>query len=311
MQARLNPPYAGRLWIREGWRLFRLQPVGFIILLFSYLFGMLALSLVLSLVARALSGLIPMISADTISDLGSLLAATLVPGLSVGFMEACRVAESKQPIHPRLLVKAFLGDPARARNLLVLGAVYSIAFAAILGALSSIDVPGLQAMTDSAQAGAQSGTPAGPQSGAQPGVQSGTPPGPQPAELPPGAASRLLLMIGAGLIAYIPVAMALWYSPVLVAWHRMPALKAMFYSFAACWRNRTAFMVYALVWGAFAFAIPALGVLLRAIGLGSASIIVMMPLMGLFMGWLYCSFYATYTGVWVAGEELTARDSAR
>lgn len=307
MQARLNPPYAGRHWIKEGWRLFRLQPVGFIILLFSYLFGMLALSLVLSLMARALSGLIPMISADTISDLGSLLAATLVPGLSVGFMEACRVAESKQPIHPRLLVQAFIGDPARARNLLMLGAVYSIAFAAILGVLSSIDVPGLQAVTDGAQAGAQSGTPAGPPSGAQ----SGTSPGPQPAELPPGAASQLLLMIAAGLAAYLPVAMALWYSPVLVAWHRMPALKAMFYSFAACWRNRAAFVVYALVWGAFAFVIPALGVLLRVIGLGGASIIVMMPLMGLFMGWLYCSFYATYTGVWVAGEELPARDNAR
>lgn len=295
MQARLNPPYAGRHWIKEGWRLFRLQPVGFIILLFSYLFGMLALSLVLSLMARALSGLIPMISAETVSDLGSLLAAALVPGLSVGFMEACRVAESKQPIHPRLLVQAFIGDRVRARNLLVLGAVYSIAFAAILGALSSFDVPGLQAVTDGAQAGAQSG------------ARAGSP----PVELPPGAASQLLLMIGAGLVAYLPVAMVLWYSPVLVAWHRMPALKAMFYSFAACWRNRAAFLVYALVWGAFAFAIPALGVLLRAIGLGSASIVVMMPLMGLFMGWLYCSFYATYTGVWVAGEDLTARDSAR
>lgn len=295
MQARLNPPYAGRHWIKEGWRLFRLQPVGFIILLFSYLFGMLALSLVLSLMARALSGLIPMISAETVSDLGNLLAAALVPGLSVGFMEACRVAESKQPIHPRLLVQAFIGDRVRARNLLVLGAVYSIAFAAILGALSSFDVPGLQAVTDGAQAGAQSG------------ARAGSP----PVELPPGAASQLLLMIGAGLVAYLPVAMVLWYSPVLVAWHRMPALKAMFYSFAACWRNRAAFLVYALVWGAFAFAIPALGVLLRAIGLGSASIVVMMPLMGLFMGWLYCSFYATYTGVWVAGEDLTARDSAR
>jgi len=294
MQARLNPPSAGRLWISEGWRLFRLQPVGFIILLFSYLFGMLALSLVLSLVARGLSGLIPMISAETISDLGSLLAAALVPGLSVGFMEACRVAESKQPIHPRLLVQAFIGDQARARSLLVLGAVYSIAFAAILGVLSSFDVPGLQAVTE----------------GAQGGTQSGTRPGPQPAELPPGAASQLLLMIGLGLVAYVPVAMALWYSPVLVAWHRMPALKAMFYSFAACWRNRAAFLVYALVWGGFAFAIPALGVLLRVVGLGSASIVVMMPLMGLFMGWLYCSFYATYTGVWATGAQLTTRDTA-
>jgi len=277
MQARMNAPIAGRNWIKEGWRLFRLEPVGFIILLFTYLFGMLVLSLLLSLLARALGEVLPALLAETIGDLGSLLVAALVPGISVGFMEACRLAESKQPIHPRLLVQAFIGDPLRARQLLMLGAVYSLAFAAILGAVSSFGLPAMPT--------------AGPD---------GTP---QAVELPPGALSQTLFVIGAAMLAYVPVAMALWFSPVLVTWHGMPAVKAMFYSFAACWRNRAAFMIYALLWTGLAFAIPALGVALRLLGLGSASVLVMMPLMGLFMGWLYCSFYATYKGVWLGDEE--------
>ena len=46
MQARINPPSSGRAWVRDGWRLFRLQPFGFIVLLFTYLSGILLAHLV-------------------------------------------------------------------------------------------------------------------------------------------------------------------------------------------------------------------------------------------------------------------------
>ena len=35
-----------------------------------------------------------------------------------------------------------------------------------------------------------------------------------------------------------PLLMAMWLAPPLVGWQHLPALKAMFYSFFACWRNR-------------------------------------------------------------------------
>jgi hypothetical protein len=46
---------------------------------------------------------------------------------------------------------------------------------------------------------------------------------------------------------YTPVLMLTWFSPQLVAWHRQPISKAMFFSFVACWRNRWPFLLLGLL----------------------------------------------------------------
>jgi hypothetical protein len=52
-----------------------------------------------------------------------------------------------------------------------------------------------------------------------------------------------------------PLLMAFWFAPLLTAWAGLPAIKSLFFSLVACWRNWRAFSVYGL-------AIIAIGMLL-------------------------------------------------
>jgi hypothetical protein len=49
--------------------------------------------------------------------------------------------------------------------------------------------------------------------------------------------------------------MLTWFSPQLVAWHRQPVGKALFFSLFACWRNRWPFLVLGLALGAMILAV--------------------------------------------------------
>lgn len=60
--------------------------------------------------------------------------------------------------------------------------------------------------------------------------------------------------IVAALILYVPILMMTWFAPQMVAWHKQPSGKALFFSFFAVWRNRWAFL--------------ALGAMLTTVSLG-------------------------------------------
>ncbi len=101
-------------------------------------------------------------------------------------------------------------------------------------------------------------------------------------------------------LVHLPVTMLMWYSPVLVAWHGMAPVKAMFFSLAAFLRNLGAFSLYGLVWAGWMIAASlGIGLLLGVFGLGGAGIYIVMPLLVPLIAALYCSFYASYTGVLV------------
>lgn len=59
-----------------------------------------------------------------------------------------------------------------------------------------------------------------------------------------GTIMRALL---AGLLLSLPLLMAVWFSPLLVVFEKLPSLKAMRLSMQACWMNRTPFLVYGLL----------------------------------------------------------------
>ena len=61
-------------------------------------------------------------------------------------------------------------------------------------------------------------------------------------------------IIVAGLV-YLPILMVTWFAPQLVAWHRLPIAKALFFSFFACWRNRWPFLTLAAALSALSFAV--------------------------------------------------------
>jgi len=61
--------------------------------------------------------------------------------------------------------------------------------------------------------------------------------------------------IVAAAIAYLPILMATWFAPQLVAWHDQPVGKALFFSFFACWRNRWPFLMLAAAMFALSFSV--------------------------------------------------------
>ena len=97
-------------------------------------------------------------------------------------------------------------------------------------------------------------------------------------------------------LVYTPVQMALWYAPLLTAWHRVPPLKALFFSFVAVMRNKGAFAIYALGWFALAF-VASLGIRVLDAAFGDTPVLLSMlisPLSLLLITAVYCSFWATY-----------------
>jgi len=98
-------------------------------------------------------------------------------------------------------------------------------------------------------------------------------------------------------VAYIPGAMMFWFAPVLVAWHDIPPIKALFFSWTACVRNFRAFVVYGLCTAVVATVLPLIVTLaMAAMGIHQYAMLLLMPYSILFTAVLYCSFYASYRG---------------
>jgi hypothetical protein len=111
MNARVVAPARGARWLAEGWRMFRVSPLGWLVLVFAYLMGTMLLS--------------------AIPKIGPVLVGLIVPALSVGFMAASRAASRRQPVDLAML---FAGFRERLPGQLILGAIYMAGFSlAIIG----------------------------------------------------------------------------------------------------------------------------------------------------------------------------------
>lgn len=286
MQALRLAATAGWQWVGAGWRTFRKQPFGFTALLFFYWLLLLVASAAVSWLARGVGAALTVVSADTIAMIGGLCVAALTPALTVGFLQACRAASQGLPVHPVLLFAPFRAGRQTVGRLVALGAIQMVALVLILlvttgGDAFRPDVPD-----------ATPATPAG----------TATPPA---ADAPMSEADeRALTREAIGRVeqgvAYLPVAMLMWYAPMLVAWHRLPVGKALFFSVVAVWRNRGAFVVYGLswlgIWIALSFAMTLVAVVLH---FANFAAIAMAPLVMVLLTWMYCSVYATYDTVFV------------
>ena len=200
---------------------------------------------------------------------GIIALLVFTPGLSVGVMTACRDVIQSKRVMPTVLLAGFRSNGKQAtRNLLVLGGIYAVlVFALSFIATSVVDIGALAPM-----------------------VLKG--------EEPSGEAVRQLyfaLLIGA--LLYTPVAMMFWFAPMLSAWHSVPPIKALFFSWTACWRNRGAFFTYAMLFALLLVAVPLfLEVIFASIGAETVLSFLITPYSLLMLAILYCSFYATYRG---------------
>ena len=184
---RLNSvaPKEGYTWIRQGIWLFKQNPLGFLMLVFIYVF------------AAQLAVIIPVI--------GVFAVLLLTPTLSVGFMTACRQAIQKERIRPMVYLIALRSSPIIRKRILQLGLVYAgmiLLLSFILSLLVDFELL-LPLMTSEKQ-------------------------------ITPEALRQLYLVLLFGAILYIPVAMLMWFSPILVAWADMSVPQALFSSCLAC-----------------------------------------------------------------------------
>lgn len=299
MQALKLNAASGWRWVVAGWRLFRRQPFGFAALLFFYWLLLLAASAVIGSIARGVGAVLPFVSADLVAALGSLLVAMLTPALTVGFLQACRLADGGLPAHPILLLAPFRSGRTTLRRLLTLGSIQTGALVVILLSTTGADAFRLEPVN--APPAHTAAAPAGPaREAGRPATTAATEPSGMPSEAEQAELRREAIERFVQGIAYLPVALLMWYAPMLVAWHQLPAGKALFFSLVAVWRNRSAFMVYGIAWLAVWLTLSiAIALVTTLVGIGSFAAIVAAPLVMLLLTCMYCSVYPTYATVFV------------
>lgn len=220
----------------------------------------------------ALSGALPVV--------GAFAQFVLVPVLAVGVMHAVRAVAQQRSPTPAML---FAGVTARRGRgwmpLVGLGVLNAAATVLAIGASALVDNGLLfEIVTGQVQ--------------------------PDDARLArPGLPWQLMTSGSLFMLVLAPMQMALWYAPVFCAWHELPMIKSMFFSFVAVLRNKWAFLQYAIVWMAVAFAISSAATAVLAV-LGQpmlTRIAVLMPIALLMQTAVFCSYWPTYREVVVDG----------
>ena len=247
-------PKEGYTWIRQGIWLFKQNPLGFLMLVFMYVF------------AAQLAVIIPVI--------GVFAVLLLTPTLSVGFMTACRQAIQKERIKPSVYIVALKSGQMIRKRILQLGLVYAamiVLLSFILSFLVDFELLLPLMTTDK--------------------------------PITPEALRQVYLVLFFGAMLYVPVAMLMWFSPVLVAWEDMSVPQALFSSALACWSNKAAFFLYLSIWSAILIAIPlTIGMIFDAINLGQVASYIIAPISMAGLTVMHCSFYATWKACFTDNE---------
>ncbi|MBV6271681.1 hypothetical protein KVP09_01935 [Alcaligenaceae bacterium CGII-47] len=96
-------------------------------------------------------------------------------------------------------------------------------------------------------------------------------------------------------ILYVVISALFWHAPALIGWHEIRLTQALFFSMIACWRNKWAFLLYALSWAGVFFGLDAASGLLIQMGISATAIQWLLTPANIFIAAvLYCSFYPAY-----------------
>lgn len=204
--------------------------------------------------------------------IGQVVASLVMPALSVGVANGCRAVDRGDPGRFDLI---FSGFRLNLPNLLRLGAIYLLLTLAVFGASTLVD-DGLLWQA----------------------VMKG-----QKVSIETLRDSNLIAALQFALVLVIPVMMAYWFAPLLVAWADMPTGKSLFFSFFSCLRNWRPFLVYGLGVMLISAVLPGLIVGAAAAvseaATNTVSVAVVMALVFLFVPTLFASFYVSARDVFV------------
>ncbi|MFO6420075.1 BPSS1780 family membrane protein [Hylemonella sp. W303a] len=263
MKLNLVPARTGLAWFRAGLRTFWRQPLAF-----SGLF-------LLFIAIVSLVSMLPVV--------GGVLALTLLPAATLGFMAATREATLGKFPMPAILLSAFRAGRQRARAMLMLGVAYALGLVLVLG---------VSALADGGQFARM--------------YLFG---GPITVELANSSAFRSAVWISMAL--YVPLNMLFWHAPALVHWHDVPPARGLFFSFVACARNFWAFTLYTLAWSGLGLLV-AFGLILLTALLGSPQVlgVALMPV-SLLMGAMFItSIWFSFHDSFVVSDETTDSGAA-
>ena len=148
--------------------------------------------------------------------LGTLAGIVLAPVFAAGFMIGCRALEDGRPLE---IGHLFAGFRERFGTLASVGIIYlvaSVVIALVVGLVTGV------------------------------GIWSTLGGGADPAAMAAAAVTMLLALL-IMLALMLPIIMAVWFAPALVAFHEQAAGEAMKNSFIACLRNIVPFLVYGVI----------------------------------------------------------------
>jgi hypothetical protein len=180
--------------------------------------------------------------------LGTLVQLMALPLLTLGFMVASQAALLGDMPHPRHFIEPLRGDPARRKSLLLLCASFGLLAVAVVwicevasgNALSRMQA--LMSRGEAAEAELEA------------------------LMLEPELRQALLLGVFLGTLLSVPY----WHAAALVHWGGQSAPQALFSSTLALWRNKGAFILFALAWiGLVLLFSMVAGLLLGILGLGA------------------------------------------
>jgi hypothetical protein len=254
-------PREGATWVSRGFALFLKKPLAFSALFALFLFAAMVL-LVLPYI-------------------GPVLLLMALPLLGLGFMIAARSALGAGPVHVGQLIEPLRGGTetaaSRRTQVLQLCGLYAVATALVMLASDALDggaFEKLQVLLATARDTTKQ------------------------RELDAlladeGLLQGLLLRLSGTALLSIPF----WHAPALVWWQGQGIGQSLFSSTLACWRNRGAFLVYALAWTVtiVVFAVVAGGVF-ALLGMPQMVTLTAVPAGLMFSTAFYVSLLFTYQG---------------
>ncbi|MBU0782462.1 MAG: hypothetical protein KJ798_11420 [Gammaproteobacteria bacterium] len=206
--------------------------------------------------------------------LGAAVVAIASPAMGFGIMLAGRMGQKGLRVSPIVLFSGFTPEHRKhLQSLIVLGAIYTACFAVIkllahllLGAQPNVSIEDLQKADPAASAAFME--------------------------------YMVLYMVFVG-ITSIPVLLAFWFAPVLVVWHNMKPVQALFSSWVAVWRNKASFFIYGMGWLVLGLGFSSVFVVIfTMLGLPTVFVSALnMMCVALVMAVSLCTFYPTYKAV--------------
>lgn len=205
--------------------------------------------------------------ASMVPMIGLPIAMTVLPAMTLGLMAATREATQGKFPMPLILLTGLRSDPRKARAMLTLGAMYAAGFMCAMGVSYLVDGGGFARMYLGGQVPDK--------------------------ELM--ASSEFMAAMWTFIGLHLPLSLMFWHAPALVYWQDLPAVKSMFFSIVACFRNFLAFTVFAAVWmGVMVLMVLAITALSSLVGNPGLAGVLLFPALMLVASMFFTSLYFTY-----------------